>query len=61
MASAGVGPYPPVSATMNAVKSPIDVYGTPALEANSRIAFTNTTPMATHRGAGRPEGKPGWS
>ncbi len=54
--NAGAYIYPPMPATTNAVKNLIDVYRTPAMEVNSRIAFTNTTPIAAYRGAGRPEG-----
>jgi carbon-monoxide dehydrogenase large subunit len=54
--NAGAYVYPPVPATGNAVKNLIDVYRTPAMEVNSKIAFTNTTPIAAYRGAGRPEG-----
>jgi carbon-monoxide dehydrogenase large subunit len=34
----------------------IDVYATPAMEVNSKVVFTNTTPIGAYRGAGRPEG-----
>jgi carbon-monoxide dehydrogenase large subunit len=54
--NAGSYIYPPMPATTNAVKNLIDVYKTPAMEVNSKIAFTNTTPIAAYRGAGRPEG-----
>lgn len=54
--NAGAYIYPPMPATTNAVKNVIDVYKTPAMEVNSKIAFTNTTPIAAYRGAGRPEG-----
>jgi aerobic carbon-monoxide dehydrogenase large subunit len=54
--NAGAYIYPPMPATTNAVKNLIDVYKTPAMEVNSKIAFTNTTPIAAYRGAGRPEG-----
>jgi CO/xanthine dehydrogenase Mo-binding subunit len=43
-------------ATTNAVKNIIDVYATPAMEVNSKVVFTNTTPIGAYRGAGRPEG-----
>src|SRR4030081_2484560 len=43
-------------ATTNAVKNVIDVYKTPAMEVNSKVVFTNTTPIGAYRGAGRPEG-----
>jgi len=54
--NAGAFIYPPLPATMNAVKNVIDVYKTPAMEVNSKVVFTNTTPIAAYRGAGRPEG-----
>ncbi len=54
--NAGAYIYPPMPATTNAVKNLIDVYATPAMEVNSQVAFTNTTPVAAYRGAGRPEG-----
>jgi aerobic carbon-monoxide dehydrogenase large subunit len=54
--NAGAYIYPPMPATTNAVKNIIDVYGTPAMEVNSKVVFTNTTPVAAYRGAGRPEG-----
>ncbi|MBS0523791.1 MAG: xanthine dehydrogenase family protein molybdopterin-binding subunit [Proteobacteria bacterium] len=54
--NAGAYIYPPMPATTNAVKNLIDVYATPAMEVNSKVVFTNTTPLAAYRGAGRPEG-----
>ncbi len=54
--NAGAYIYPPMPATTNAVKNVIDVYKTPAMEVNSKVVFTNTTPVAAYRGAGRPEG-----
>jgi aerobic carbon-monoxide dehydrogenase large subunit len=54
--NAGAYIYPPMPATTNAVKNLIDVYATPAMEVNSKVVFTNTTPVAAYRGAGRPEG-----
>ncbi len=54
--NAGAYIYPPMPATTNAVKNLIDVYKTPAMEVNSKIVFTNCTPIAAYRGAGRPEG-----
>ena len=54
--NAGAYIYPPMPATTNAVKNLIDVYRTPAMEVNSKIVFTNCTPIAAYRGAGRPEG-----
>ena len=53
--NAGAYIYPPMPATTNAVKNLIDVYATPAIEVNSKVVFTNTTPIAAYRGAGRPE------
>jgi carbon-monoxide dehydrogenase large subunit len=53
--NAGAYIYPPMPATGNAVKNLIDVYRTPVMEVNSLVAFTNTTPLAAYRGAGRPE------
>jgi len=55
-ANAGAYIYAPMPATTNAVKNVIDVYRTPAMEVNSKVVFTNTTPVAAYRGAGRPEG-----
>ncbi len=55
-ANAGAYIFPPMPATGNAVKNIIDVYATPAMEVNSKVVFTNTTPIAAYRGAGRPEG-----
>ncbi len=55
-ANAGAYAFPPMPATGNAVKNLIDVYRTPLMEVNSLVAFTNTTPLAAYRGAGRPEG-----
>jgi carbon-monoxide dehydrogenase large subunit len=54
--NAGAFIYPPLPATINAVKNVIDVYKTPAMEVNTKVVFTNTTPIAAYRGAGRPEG-----
>ncbi|TWT15269.1 xanthine dehydrogenase family protein molybdopterin-binding subunit [Reyranella sp. CPCC 100927] len=54
--NAGAFIYPPMPATTNAVKNIVDVYRTPVIEVISKIAFTNTTPIAAYRGAGRPEG-----
>ena len=44
--NAGAYIYPPMPATTNAVKNVIDVYKTPAMEVNSKVVFTNTTPVA---------------
>jgi len=54
--NAGAYIYPPMPATTNAVKNVIDVYRTPEMEVNSKVVFTNTTPVGAYRGAGRPEG-----
>ncbi len=54
--NAGAFIYPPMPATTNAVKNIVDVYRTPVIEVISKVAFTNTTPIAAYRGAGRPEG-----
>jgi aerobic carbon-monoxide dehydrogenase large subunit len=53
--NAGAYINPPLQATTNAVKNLIDVYRTPAMEVNSKVVFTNTTPIGAYRGAGRPE------
>jgi len=53
--NAGAYIYPPMPATTNSVKNIIDVYRTPAMEVNSKVVFTNTTPIGAYRGAGRPE------
>ena len=37
------------------MKNVIDVYRTPAMEVNTKVVFTNTTPIGAYRGAGRPE------
>jgi carbon-monoxide dehydrogenase large subunit len=55
-ANAGAYIFPPMPATGNSVKNLIDVYATPLMEVNSLVVFTNTTPLAAYRGAGRPEG-----
>jgi len=54
-ANAGAYIFPPMPSTGNAVKNLIDVYATPLMEVNSLVVFTNTTPIAAYRGAGRPE------
>ncbi len=41
--------------TGNVVKNTIGVYATPLQEVNSRVMFTNTSPVGPYRGAGRPE------
>ncbi len=46
----------PMMQTLNILKNIIGVYKTPALSIDSHLYFTNTTPIAAYRGAGRPEG-----
>ncbi len=46
----------PLPQTLNTVKNTIGVYKTPLLEQSIKCVFTNTTPIAPYRGAGRPEG-----
>ncbi len=46
----------PMMSTLNIVKNMVSLYGTPLIEMNARCVFTNTTPVAAYRGAGRPEG-----
>ncbi|MDC7788148.1 xanthine dehydrogenase family protein molybdopterin-binding subunit [Rhodoplanes sp. TEM] len=48
-----VAPLPP---TVNALKNVASVYRTPLIEVRTLCVFTNTTPVAAYRGAGRPEG-----
>jgi carbon-monoxide dehydrogenase large subunit len=54
--NAGAFLNPPLQATGNAVKNIVGVYATPLIEVDSKIVFTNTTPVGAYRGAGRPEG-----
>ncbi|MGZ3410883.1 MAG: xanthine dehydrogenase family protein molybdopterin-binding subunit, partial [Xanthobacteraceae bacterium] len=42
--------------TMTTMKNTIGVYKTPLIEQSTKLIFTNTTPIAPYRGAGRPEG-----
>ncbi len=42
--------------TMTTMKNTIGVYKTPLIEQSTKLVFTNTTPIAPYRGAGRPEG-----
>jgi carbon-monoxide dehydrogenase large subunit len=42
--------------TITTMKNTIGVYRTPLIEQNTKLVFTNTTPIAPYRGAGRPEG-----
>jgi len=42
--------------TITTMKNTIGVYKTPLIEQNTKLVFTNTTPIAPYRGAGRPEG-----
>lgn len=46
----------PIMPTINIVKNVLSVYGTPLLEVNSKLVYTNTVPVNAYRGAGRPEG-----
>jgi carbon-monoxide dehydrogenase large subunit len=46
----------PLVATVNIVKHTNSCYRMPLIEVNTRCVFTNTTPVTTYRGAGRPEG-----
>jgi carbon-monoxide dehydrogenase large subunit len=48
-----MSPLPP---TVNALKNVASVYRTPLIEVRTLCCFTNTTPVAAYRGAGRPEG-----
>ncbi|NVO17518.1 MAG: xanthine dehydrogenase family protein molybdopterin-binding subunit [Rhodoplanes sp.] len=48
-----ISPLPP---TVNALKNVASVYRTPLIEVRTLCCFTNTTPVAAYRGAGRPEG-----
>lgn len=42
--------------TVTTMKNTIGVYKTPLIEQSTKLVFTNTTPVAPYRGAGRPEG-----
>src|SRR3989304_1281793 len=42
--------------TITTMKNTIGVYRTPLIEQSTKLVFTNTTPIAPYRGAGRPEG-----
>ena len=42
--------------TITTMKNTIGVYKTPLIEQSTKLVFTNTTPIAPYRGAGRPEG-----
>ncbi len=42
--------------TLNIVKNMASLYRTPLIAMRARCVFTNTTPVAAYRGAGRPEG-----
>jgi carbon-monoxide dehydrogenase large subunit len=53
--NAGAFIYPPLPATINSVKNIVSVYRTPLVEVSTKVVFTNTTPIAAYRGAGRPE------
>jgi carbon-monoxide dehydrogenase large subunit len=45
----------PGPSTRNAVRNTLGVYRTPLIEVSTKCVFTNTTPVAAYRGAGRPE------
>ncbi len=42
--------------TITTMKNTIGVYKTPLIAQSTKLVFTNTTPIAPYRGAGRPEG-----
>jgi len=46
----------PMMSTLNIVKNMVSLYRTPLIAMRCRCVFTNTTPVAAYRGAGRPEG-----
>jgi carbon-monoxide dehydrogenase large subunit len=46
----------PMMSTLNIVKNMASLYRTPLIAMKARCVFTNTTPVAAYRGAGRPEG-----
>ncbi len=46
----------PMMSTLNIVKNMASLYRTPLIAMRARCVFTNTTPVAAYRGAGRPEG-----
>ncbi len=46
----------PMMSTVNIVKNMASLYRTPLIAMRARCVFTNTTPVAAYRGAGRPEG-----
>lgn len=52
----GAHPVSIVPFTENAAKNIGSVYRTPLVEVASKGVFTNTTPVGSYRGAGRPEG-----
>lgn len=45
----------PLMPALNIVKNLIGVYQTPLLEVSAKCVFTNTPPVSSYRGAGRPE------
>lgn len=53
-----LGAWPVILLTfsINAARNVIGVYKTPLVEVTTRGVYTNTTPVAAYRGAGRPEG-----
>jgi carbon-monoxide dehydrogenase large subunit len=50
-----LSPVGPMMQSTNILKNLQSVYRTPALHVRTRAVFTNTTPIAAYRGAGRPE------
>ena len=50
-----LSPVGPNMQTNNILKNVISVYATQSVAVHTRYAFTNTTPVAAYRGAGRPE------
>jgi carbon-monoxide dehydrogenase large subunit len=46
----------PLMPTGNLLKNSIGVYKTPLVEISTKLVFTNTVPITSYRGAGRPEG-----
>lgn len=51
-----LSPFAPMIPTINIVKHLNSCYAVPLIEVNTRCVFTNTSPIAAYRGAGRPEG-----
>jgi aerobic carbon-monoxide dehydrogenase large subunit len=46
----------PLMPTGNLLKNSVGIYRTPLVEVSTKLAFTNTVPITSYRGAGRPEG-----